>query len=387
VCSSDLEYGRPRWLKVGNFPIMTLEQAREQARGLLRQADLKKDPAKEKKDKKKAKTIADVCDWYLDNGVSHKKPSTIATDKGRIETLIKPLIGSEHVAALSRGQVISFMRDIIIGDKIRKLEKSGKLRGLRRVSGGEGAAVRTIQLLGAILEFAKQNELIKDNPAHGIKKPKSKVKDIFLTLDEIYALGRVLMRPEWQTLRKMETDIIKLILLTGCRKSEVLGLRWEYVDWANQVFRFPDTKTGKQNRPFGVGAMHLLREIQSRQNNGAGGWVFPSTSGRGHLADLLRTFKQMCQTLDDEGQRILNKDNTTIHALRHTFASLGADMGYSDIVLAALLGHTLGTITNRYTHSVDKTLIQVADNISLKIESALAGKSQSAKVINIAKRA
>lgn len=98
------EYGKPRWLKVGTFPIMTLEDARSAASELLHRVDKdKEDPAKTKKDKKNAKTVAELCDWYLEEGVGHKKQSTIKIDRSRIERHIKPLIGDEPIESITRG--------------------------------------------------------------------------------------------------------------------------------------------------------------------------------------------------------------------------------------------------------------------------------------------
>lgn len=363
------EYGKARWLKVGDFKTMTLEDAREAATEILRDVDKnKEDPAKDKRTKKRAQTVADLCDWYLEDGCSHKKQSTIEGDRGRIDTLIKPLIGNEPVASLTQGQVITFMRDIIKGDKVYKHEKSGKPRGTRRVRGGNGAAARTVQTLGAIMHFAIKQGLIQTNPVKDVDTPKAQPRKVFLTLDEIRQLGKILQLPIWATLHKSQCDLIRLILLTGCRKSEITTLKWEYVDFEKQIFHFPDTKTGQQDRPFGIGALNLLRQLESVKQSD---WVFPSIRGNGHLENLLRLFKRMCETTDDKKQRILNKPGLNLHALRHTFASLAADMGYSDITIAALLGHRLGTVTSRYTHTVDKTLISAANDVSQAIENAL----------------
>jgi len=366
------EYGKPRWLKIGTFPIMTLEKAREAAREELVKVDRHNDPAKEKRRKKNAKTISELCDLYLTDGVAHKKASTIASDRGRIETLIKPLIGDTPVESIAQADVIAMMNDIIKGDKIRKTEPSGKPRGVRRVAGGAGAASRTVQTLGAILTFAKTQGFIQYNPVQGIKRPKGKIRDIFFTRDELCNLGEILGMPEIQATSQNLCNIIMLFLMTGCRKSEILELDWQYIDFENQIFRFPDTKTGKQNRPFGVGALNLLQTLKNAAGNPDSGWVFPSTTGTGHTTNILRAFKQLCATRNpDTGHKILCKPDITIHSLRHTFASIGAAMGYSEIVIAALLGHHLGSVTNRYTHTVDQTLIAAANAISMEIYSAL----------------
>ena len=373
------EYGKPRWLKVGTFPIMTLEDARSAASELLHRVDKdKEDPAKTKKDKKNAKTVAELCDWYLEEGVGHKKQSTIKIDRSRIERHIKPLIGDEPIESITRGKIESMMFDIIKGDKISRCEKTSNLRGKSIVTGGKTAASRTIQLLGAIFKFAKNRDLIQnDNPAHGIRLPENNIKDTFLSLNDIATLGRVLNDPKNTAIYKIPINAIKLIALTGCRKSEITALRWEYVDFENQCFRFPDTKTGKQNRPFGIKAKDLLQEIQQSKTNE---WVFPSTIGTTHIDGLLRIFKRLQQSTDENGNIVFDKPDVDLHTLRHTFATIANDIhGFGELTIAGLLGHKLArkSVTHRYTHLVDKSLVHAADMVSTTIFNALNGNDNA----------
>lgn len=367
------EYGKPRWLKVGSFPVMTLEDARSVASDLLHRVDKnKEDPAKTKKDKKNAKTVAELCDWYLEEGVSHKKQSTVKIDRSRIERHIKPLIGKEPIESITRGKIESVMVDIIKGNKIYRSEKTGRLRGKSIVRGGNTAASRTIQLLGAIFQFAKNRDLIKgDNPAHGIRLPENNIKNTFLTLGDISNLGKVLNNPKAISLYKVPINAIKLILLTGCRKSEIITLRWEYIDWENQCFNFPDTKTGKQTRAFGAAAKHLLQEIK---NENTSAWVFPSKTQDIHLDGLLRIFKKLQTFTDDKGVLLFNKPEVELHTLRHTFATIANDVhGFGELTIAGLLGHRLArrSVTHRYTHLVDKSIVLAADAVSITINNAL----------------
>lgn len=377
------QHNKIRWYKIGNCPPMTLEKARTEAREQLQNVSHRKDPAKDKEDAKNAKTVAELCDLYLAEGVNHKKQSTITIDRGRIETHIKPLIGKEPVASLTQGQVIAFMNDIIKGDKIRRASKSGKPRGVSRVSGGPTAASRSVQLLGAIMEFAIRHHIIKENPAHNIELPKANRREVFLTEGEIRALGRILEHPHWRDLHKAHCDIIKLLLLTGCRRREITNMQWSEVDFTNQVFRFHDTKTGPQNRIFGKGALHLLRELEKNKTSD---WVFPSIRGNGPITNPLKPLKAMLHTKDDDGKLILDKPDLTIHALRHSFASMGAQMGIHEDIIGLILGHKRHSVTGIYIHTVDNTLVNVADRISLKIESALAGTQENArKIIKVEK--
>ena len=376
-------YKKVCWLSFKNTNQIKADCARELARNAL--ADIAKgiDPAREKQEEKKALTVAELCDWYMREGTAHKKQSTLTIDKSRIERHIKPLIGSRIVKSINRGDIQRLLDDIVKGDKIYKDERT-KARGRAIVKGGPVAGGRTVELLGAIFEFAIARDIVQANPCRKIKRPKGKKRDVFLTLDEIKEFGEILDRPEYHDLHADAVNIIKLILLTGCRKNEIASLKWDYVDFKNQCFNFPDTKTGAQKRPFGLGALHLLSALWKGQKKG---FVFPSNVSDSFFIGTPHVFTRIKNTKNANDEYITRQD-LTIHALRHTFASLAADMRYSDFTIAGLLGHSLGTITSRYTHAVDSSLIAAADDISLKIEAALAGKmEQSAKIINIAKGA
>jgi hypothetical protein len=188
--------GITRKLTLGKANILTAAQARQLAQEKLAEVIHGKDPAKEKIEAREAKTISEICDLYMLEGVSHKKASTLEIDKGRIKRHIKPLLGSQIVKTLTRGDIEKFMSDIIKGDKIRLVKNSGKRGGVSRVTGGATAASRTVQLLGAILEFAIRRNFISHNPAHGIQKPKSNKKDVFLDIDDIKNLGLALLEAE-----------------------------------------------------------------------------------------------------------------------------------------------------------------------------------------------
>jgi integrase len=366
--------GRLRKLTIGKVDKLTPDEARKLAKERLAEVTQGKDPAQDKIDARNVFTISELCEWYMKEGVSHKKASTLQIDRGRIETHIKPLIGNKSIVSLTRGDVELFMYDIIKGDKIKKNEKSGKKRGLSKVTGGETAASRSVQLLGAIYEFARRRELVDKNPAHGIKKPKSKSNKVYIDIEEIRLLGKALKEAEKRGEPQNAVNAIKLCLLTGCRKDEILSLKWEYIDFKNKCFHFPDTKTGQQTRPFGQGALNLLLSISKQNKNG---WVFPSSRGNAHYTGLLRVLKRICDIENPEINEAFITKPITIHGLRHSFASIGAtDLKLTELVIAGLLGHSKGSVTNRYSHIPDPYLISVADKLSLHIENAIEGKTE-----------
>lgn len=370
--------GQQRKMTIGKANVLTPEQARENAKRYLFSLAQGEDPAQSKRMAKKEMTVNELCDWYLEEGVDHKKPRTISDDIGRMNNHIRPLLGKHIVKNLTRGDIEKFLHDVSSGAKVPK--HLGEKRHGHFATGGKGVARRIHGLLGAILEFAVARNVIVLNPARGIKRQADNKREEFLPLDEIYALGGILEKPELKSLYSKGVNLIKLLILTGCRRDEIATMRWEYINWKEQYFDFPDTKTGKQKRIFGLGALHLLREIWKGQKEG---WVFPSEETDSFYRGANRIFDKVRKTQDENGNFIINP-KITLHGLRHSFASIGASIGYSDFVIGGIVGHKQRTITSQYMHSVSKDLVKIADNISLKIERALKGiKEEKAEVIDI----
>jgi integrase len=156
--------------------------------------------------------------------------------------------------------------------------------------------------------------------------------------------------------------------LTGFRRNEALALRPEWLIEAGAI-NFPDTKAGPQIRPIGRSAVTLLKRQIARARSSA--WIFPAERGDGHFVGLPKVLARLCQAAK------LHK--LTIHTLRHGFASIAGDLGFSELVIAGLLGHSAGSVTSGYVH-LDAALITAADRVSAAIADALDGKA-GAKVI------
>ena len=135
----------------------TVKQAREEAKRILGKVANGENPAEDRQNEKKQLTVSELCDDYIANGVRAKKPSTIATDKGRIERHIKPLIGKMRINDVTRKHVKRLMNDIADGKTATDI-KTGH-RGRAIVKGGKGTASRTIGLLGGIFSYAVDQDL------------------------------------------------------------------------------------------------------------------------------------------------------------------------------------------------------------------------------------
>jgi integrase len=337
----------------------TADKARDEAKRLLGLVADGADPAADKAADRKGMTVADLCDLYLVEGCATKKASTLATDRGRVARHIKPLLGRKKAKDVTRADVQRFLQDVAVG-KTACDEKTGR-RGRAIVEGGKGTASRTVGLLGGIFTFAVERGICPANPVRGVKRFKDHKGERFLSAREMAVLGLGLaVMEETDTISPFMAGAIRLLLLTGCRKSEVLSLRWPYVDGERGCIRLPDSKTGEKVVPLGAPALALLDELPRWSE-----WVFPSASGPGHLVGLPRAWEALREWCGLDGVRL--------HDFRHSFASVGVASGDSLPVIGALLGHADGKTTSRYAHLSDDPLKAAADRIAGAIARAMKG--------------
>ena len=157
--------------------------------------------------------------------------------------------------------------------------------------------------------------------------------------------------------------------LTGWRSGEALGLRWGEIDLARRTAILGDTKTGRSVRPLPHAACRLLRDLGR-----AGDLVFPATRGDGRMAG----FPKLWWRIATFGGL---PEDVTPHVLRHSFASLAADLGYSEPTIAALIGHKGHTITSRYVHAADAVLLNAADTVADRTLELMGEQKNERKVI------
>jgi integrase len=237
-------------------------------------------------------------------------------------------------------------------------------------------AARTVGMLGTILEFAMRRRLIATNPARGVQKLPEGKQRRFLNIEEIESLGAAIREAEEEGIEnRTGLAAIRFLLLTGLRRMEALALRWEWVDSRARCIRFPDTKSGAQLRPIGAAAVSLLEALP--RDSGAC-FVFAADRGDGHFIGLPRVLARLCARANLAG--------VTVHVLRHSFGAASAEMGFSELTIAGLLGHSVPGVTARYAHVPDRALLAAADQVSARIAGALAGTA-SDNVIELRERA
>ncbi|MGA2795724.1 MAG: tyrosine-type recombinase/integrase, partial [Roseiarcus sp.] len=275
--------GRQRWHTIGRHGApWTPDTAREEAKRLLGDVVKGGDPAAAKSAKRNAATVADLCEQYFADAAAgrlltrwkmSKKASTLATDKGRIDRHIVPLMGRLSVAAVTREDVDAFMHAVADGKTAGKT-KTAKKHGLAHVRGGKGTASRTVGLLGAIFSYAVRRRMRPDNPVHGTVRFADGKRERRLSDAEYQALGDALRKGEDASVWPAALAAVRFLALTGWRSGEALGLRWTEIDLARRTATLVDTKTGKSVRPLSRAACDVLRSM-SRTGN----LVFPTSRG------------------------------------------------------------------------------------------------------------
>lgn len=309
--------GVQRWQKLERFPILTPNLARQEAIRILRAKALGQDPAGEKMTLRNGMTVAQLCDEYSarENG---KKPTTVKGDRSRIKTHIVPKLGRLKAASVTSEQVEDFMHSL-----------------------SAGSQGRTVGLLGSIFSYAIKKKLRLDNPVRGVERPK-----------DVRRMRR-LSEGEYQQFAKAingvgaANDIFQMLILTGWRSSEVRLLKFSECDLERRVATLGDTKTGMSIRPLCAAAIKII-EAQPIY----GEYVFTKKG-------------KLITSLHRHWARLGLAEDVTPHSLRHSFASLAADMGLPDHTIARLLGHRQQSITSRYIH-MERSIIEAADAVAVE---------------------
>lgn len=357
--------GRSRRLTIGRYGVMTVEEARRRARSLLGTIADGADPAEQKEGAGATMTVAEACDWYLAEAEAGRilgrrrrpiKASTLAMDRSRIEVHVKPLLGQRFVAALKLGDIEGAQADIAAGKTSRP--RVGPRGGA--ATGGDGVAARTLSTLHAIFEHAVRLGKIESNPAKGVRRLASSPRERRLGRGEIIALGKAIRAAAEEGVHPTGLAAIRFLLLTGFRRMEGLGLERAWLDDEAGCVRFPDTKSGAQLRIVGRAAIDLLLA----QPDSGSAFFFPADWGDGHFVGVVRVLDRVCAAAKLEG--------VTPHVLRHTFASVAGDLGFSELTIAALLGHAARGVTQRYVH-IDEALRVAADRVTSEVSDQLGG--------------
>lgn len=357
--------GIKRRVNIGRFGVITAEQARDLAKIKLGAVAAGEDPADEARRARNEMNVAELCDWYLTEAHAGRilgrrnrpiKESSLAMDESRIRTHIKPLLGKRIARHLTIADVEAMQSDVATR-KTKRPRPDG--RG-GKATGGPGVAARCLATLQAILGHAKHKGLLAEHPTKGAKKLAGNKKTRRLSVAEIEALGKAMVYAEQQGVSPTGIAVIRLLLLTGYRREEGQAMQRAWVNPMGGFVAFPDTKTDGQIRAIGPEA---IKVIVSQPQIAGSPYVFTATTGDGPFTAVSACLQRVCG--------FAGISDVTPHVLRHTFASIAAELGFSELTIRAMLGHASQNVTQDYIH-VDEALKLAVRRTSDEIAKLLA---------------
>lgn len=356
--------GKIKWLTIGRHGTWTPENARAEAKKLLLEAGTGLDPEAAKKEAAKPiTTVSDLCDRYIrEHAKPHKKASSVHEDQALIDNHIKPLIGKMDVRKVTSGDISQLQADIVAGKSAPKeptKRKDGngeiKKRGKGVITGGKGVANRVFAVLSKMFNLAEIWQLrdTKSNPVKGIKKFKENQKERFLSEEELQKLHSVMDEFEANDQHQIAIWAIRLILMTGARKSEIINLKWSEVNFAHGFMDLEDSKTGAKRIWMPPQVVELLQTIPRSNSNP---YVLVGKQEGKPFGNLNGIWIEIRTTAGIPDVRI--------HDLRHTFASAGIMNGVPLHAVGKMLGHKSVTTTSRYAHIADKFAAEAAEKVA-----------------------
>ncbi len=342
--------GSQRWIDIGQHGSpWTVDQARSEAKRLLGEVEACKrdpkrpDPATARDKEKAAASFADFAKRYLtDFAEVHKKAGSVEADRRNLKLHILPAFANKRLAAISRGDVTKFH----LGRK-----------------DAPANANRCVALISHMYTTAERWGEVPDgfNPARGVEKFKEQARERYLSEAELARLGDALAAIEREgKASPYAVAAIRLLILTGCRLSEILTLEWAHVDFERQCLSLPDSKTGRKTIYLNPPALELLSGLRRIEGNP---YVIIGEREGQRLVNLQKPWRRI--------RTRAGLSDVRLHDLRHSFASMGAGGGLSLPVIGALLGHSQAATTQRYAHLAADPLRQANDMIGQRIAAAM----------------
>lgn len=335
--------GRVRRVNVGLHGTITAEDARTEAMKHLSTVRLGGDPAAERDRRKASPTMKEFGKRFLgEHVVVHCKPTTQAEYKRSVELFINPKIGSHRIIDVTRADIV-------------ELHQSMKATPYQ--------ANRTLGVLSIMFTVAHTWGVRTDgvNPCWKVKRYKEEKRERYLTAEELARLGSVLREANAE---RAAVNCIQLLLLTGCRLSEIQKLKWAYVDLDAGVLRLPDSKSGAKLVSIGQAAADVFKAIPRIEGNP---YVITGQMEGQHLTDMQRPWRRLRERAGLADVRI--------HDLRHSFASDALQLGEDLMMIGRLLGHTQVQTTARYAHLKTGPVRAAADKVAGAIAAALLQSS------------
>ena len=291
--------------------------------------------------------MADLAGRYLREYVAvHCKPNTIKHYGLMVRKHIVPALGELRVSEVRRKHILKFQYGL---------------------SDMPTVANRTVDILVKMFNLAELWEMRPPgrNPCRSVRRYKvARRRERFLTPEELARLGRTLnIAPKERLASRHAAAAIRLLVLTGCRRNEIMGLAWDDLDFKAGEMRLADSKTGARIVPLPPAAVEVLKDLPRVAGNP---WVFPGKKRGTHQVNINESW--------DRVRKRAGLDGVRLHDLRHTFASRALAVGEGLPMIGELLGHRKVDTTARYAHlareSIQASTAKVAESIGADILAA-----------------
>jgi integrase len=342
--------GRERRITIGAFPDWSTTAAREEAKRLKRDIDGGADPIGEEEAARAAPAMADLCERFLADYVPRKRPATQRDYRQQIAADILPALGETKVAAVTFADVDSLHR---------KISKRAPTH-----------ANRVLALLSRMFTMAIRWGMRPDNPVRGIERNTEGKRQRYASPVELARLSAALGELRDQG----AANAVRLMLLTGARRGEVLAAKWGDFNLDSGSWTKPASTTKQKKThtvPLSDAACQLLGRMQDEADDGAV-YLFPArrTPYRLDIDDAWAALRKATGVAD-----------LRLHDLRHTYASVLASAGLSLPVIGALLGHATPVTTARYAH-----LFPDVQRAATERASAIITGKEAAEIFPLTKR-
>ena len=355
------ETGDQRVFTIGRFPTIKTERAREKARNLRAEIEDGVDPQAERVAKRHEATVNDLADRFEREHLPLKKPSTAESYSRLLRLYIRPHLGRMRINTVTQADTERLCRAVT--------KAAGPYQANRVQAVGS-------KLFTSALRWQLRTE-VHGNPFKRVERHKEHARRRYASDEELRRLVAALAKhPDRQG-----ADAIKLLLLTGARRGEVLSMRWGDLDLTAGTWnrKAADLKQGRDHSvPLSPPALTILSALRDEQTaNGKralGEFVFPSAvSTARHLVEVRRLWRNVVKTADLGDLRL--------HDLRHSFASQLVSSGASLALIGSLLGHSSPAVTARYSHLFDSVERDAVTRVGAIIEAAGLDQPPSAPVI------
>lgn len=338
--------GRLRWLTIGPHGApWTPSTARIEALRMLTEIADGRDPGQETKFARQAPTIKELVPTFMEEHGPKLKATTRTEYWRLINNDILPAFGRRKVADLARSDVAQFHS---------------------RLHATPSKANFALSVLSKMMSWAESEGLRPEdsNPCRRISRYGDVKRERYLTNEEIQHLGAVLTQAEQDDAESPYViAAIRLLLMTGARLSEILTLKWQYIDLQRGFLFLPDSKTGRKPIFLSEPTKDLIRDIPRIAGNP---YVIVGANKDAHLVNLQKPWRRI--------RKQAGLEDVRIHDLRHSYASIAAESGGSLPLIGRLLGHTQPQTTERYAHLAADPVRELNETIGAKLANALQGR-------------